>query len=108
MCMGIPMQVVAVEPGFARVCGRGETRRVNTSLIGPCQPGQWLLVFLGDARDEISAERAREVNATLDLLLAAIGPGTAPAASDDPGFALPSAMDTRALQRLTQGEPFLP
>ena len=102
MCMGIPMQVVAVEPGFARVVGRGETRRVNTLLVGQCEPGQWLLVFLDDAREEISAERAGEVNATLDLLLAAIGPGASLSGGEDPGFALPSAMDIHAVQRLTQ------
>ena len=103
MCMGIPMQVVAVKPGFAEVFGRGQARRVNTNLIGPCEPGQWLLVFLDDAREEISADRAREVNTTLDLLQAAIGSGAALSGNEDPGFALPSAMDTHAVQRLTQG-----
>ncbi len=103
MCMGIPMQVMAVEPGFAQVVGRGEARRVNTALIGPCEPGQWLLVFLSDARDQISAERAAEVNATLDLLQAAIGSDAFFSGSEDPGFVLPSAMDTHAVQRLTQG-----
>ena len=34
MCIGIPMQVIAVEDGFAQVQGRGETRRIKTTLIG--------------------------------------------------------------------------
>ena len=102
MCIGIPMQVQAVEPGFARVTGRGETRRVSTLLIGCCEPGQWLLVFLSDAREAISDARAAEVNSTLDLLQAVIDTGTLPQGSE-PGFVLPSAMDIDTLQRLTQG-----
>ena len=102
MCMGIPMQVLTVEPGFAHVAGRGGQRRVSTLLTGPCEPGQWLLVFLDDARELISAERAREVDATLDLLLSALAPDGAYAGPQDPGFARPSAMDSDTLKRLTQ------
>ncbi len=102
MCIGIPMQVVAVEPGFARVLGRGEARRVSTLLVGPCEPDQWLLVFLEDAREQISAERAREVNAALDMLMAVMNPGAGVGFDEDPGFALPSAMDMQAVQRLTR------
>jgi hydrogenase expression/formation protein HypC len=102
MCIGIPMQVISVEPGFANVAGRGEIRRVRTSLIDHCEPGQWLLVFLDDARESITQERAAEVNATLDLLAAAIGQGALPAFPNDPGFALPSGMDVQAVQRMTQ------
>jgi hydrogenase expression/formation protein HypC len=102
MCIGIPMQVISVEPGFANVTGRGETRRVRTSLIDDCEPSQWLLVFLDDARESITQERAAEVNATLDLLAAAIGQGASPAFPDEPGFALPSGMDVQAVQRMTQ------
>ena len=102
MCIGIPMQVTAVEPGFAQVFGRGEARRVSTLLTGVCEPGQWLLVFLNDARELISAQRAREVDATLDLLMAVMAPGGTLSGSEDPGFVLPSAMDPQALQRLTQ------
>jgi hydrogenase expression/formation protein HypC len=100
MCIGIPMQVLAVEPGFAHVTGRGEARRVSTLLVGDCAAGQWLLVFLNDAREVIDAERAQEVNATLDLLQAVIATGSLPD-DDSAGFVLPSAMDVGALQRLT-------
>ncbi len=91
MCIGIPMQVLSVEPGFAMCRGRGERRRVSTLLTGDPEPGQWLLVFLGDARECIDPERAAEVNATLDLLdevmLGSDGSG-------DAGFMLPSRMST--------------
>jgi hydrogenase expression/formation protein HypC len=101
MCIGIPMQVMAVEPGFAQVSGRGEMRRVNTLLIGNCKPGQCLLVFLNDAREVISDARALEINATLDMLQAVLDTGALPAA-DDPGFVLPSAMNMADLKQLTQ------
>jgi hydrogenase expression/formation protein HypC len=96
------MQVLSVEPGFANVAGRGEVRRVGTRLIDKVEPGQWLLVFLDDAREVITPERAAEVNATLDLLALAIGQGESPTFPDEPGFALPSGMDFQAVQRMTQ------
>ncbi len=101
MCIGIPMRVIATEPGFARVSGRGETRRIKTALVGDVDTGQWLLVFLDDAREVLTSERAAEVNATLDLLAAAMGAGNAGDTHADAAFALPSAMDMDALRRLT-------
>jgi len=105
MCIGLPMQVTALAPGRARVCGRGEQREVSTALVGPLAIGDWVLVFLDGAREQISAERAAEVDATLDLLAAAMqatGPGPWPAslAATDPGFPLPSALDAVGLARL--------
>ena len=102
MCIGIPMQVMSVEPGFANVAGRSETRRVGTLLIDNVEPGQWLLVFLDDAREAITPERAAEVNATLDLLAVAIGQDASPAFPNDAGFVLPSEMNLSAVQRMTQ------
>lgn len=89
MCIGIPMQVLAVEPGFATCRGRGERRRVSTVLTGEVEPGDWLLVFLSDARERIDAERAAEVNATLDLLDDVMQGCDG---SGDAGFILPSSM----------------
>jgi hydrogenase expression/formation protein HypC len=100
MCIGIPMQVLAVEEGFAQVQGRGETRRIKTALIGDCRVGDWLLIFIDDAREVISAGRALEVNATLDLLQVVME-GDLSTADTDAGFALPSAMSAADLQRLT-------
>jgi hydrogenase expression/formation protein HypC len=102
MCIGIPMQVEAVESGHAWVVGRGERRRVETALVAPVRAGDWLLVFLGGARARIGARRAAEVDAALDLLVDALG-GTASAA--DPGFALPSAMSPAELAVLAGGSP---
>lgn len=96
------MQVTATRDGFATVVGRGETREVNTALIGPCAVGDWLLIFLDGARERLDAQRAAEVNATLDLL------GTAlfdlAAGDTAAAFSLPSAMTAEQLAALT-GDP---
>jgi hydrogenase expression/formation protein HypC len=94
------MQVLAIEDGFAQVHGRGESRRIKTALIGDCAIGDWLLTFIDDAREIISAERALEVNATLDLLQAVMD-GDLSTNDTEAGFSLPSAMSAADLQRLT-------
>ena len=101
MCIGIPMQVLATRPGFAQAHGRGEVREVNTALVGEPAIGEWLLVFIDAARERIGAERAQEVNATLDLLEAALGSGEA---GSEAGFTLPSAMGAAQLAALTGTE----
>jgi len=101
MCIGIPMQVLALEPGHALCEGRGERRRVRTALVGDPAPGDWLLVFIDSAQERISAERAREVDAPLDLL-AAVQAGEGGGA--DAGFALPSRLSRDELLALA-GNP---
>jgi hydrogenase expression/formation protein HypC len=98
MCIAIPMQVTQAEPGRAWVQGRGERQRVDTALVGDCVPGDWLLVFLGTARERIDAARAAEVNGLLDLVEGAAHAGLDGA---DPGFALPSAMSADQMTALT-------
>jgi hydrogenase expression/formation protein HypC len=102
MCIGIPMQVTAVSAGFAQVLGRGESRRIKTSLLPELALGQWVLVFLDDARELLSPQRAAEVNATLDLLAAAMGQDAGLGSDAKAAFDLPSAMDIHALRQLTQ------
>lgn len=98
MCIGIPMQVVSVEPGRARCVGRDEQRLVRTALVGDVQAGDWLLVFLDDARERIDAARAAEVNAALDLVLGALD-GAARDATV--AFALPSQLSADTLKAMT-------
>ncbi|OYU95846.1 MAG: hydrogenase, partial [Burkholderiales bacterium PBB5] len=99
MCIGLPLQVIATRAGFATVAGRGGQREVSTALVGEPALGQWLLVFIDGARELIDPQRAAEVNATLDLVEAAMnglgsdigsdtGSGRSPVQPhDDPGFA---------------------
>lgn len=100
MCIGIPMQVREVEGPLALCEGRGEQRRVGTALVGTVAPGDWLLVFLNDAREAIDATRAAEVDAALDLVLGAMVGGNAAGEVD---FALPSQMSPQQLRALTGG-----
>lgn len=68
MCIGVPMQVIAVEPGFADCLDGKQNKRISTLLVGECVPGEWLLVFLDDAREKISSDRAKEINEVLAML----------------------------------------
>lgn len=104
MCIGIPMQVRALEPGFAVCEGRGESRRVSTVLLGTVKPDEWLLVFLNDARERITAARAQQVNEALDLVAQAMS--SQPLSREQRQSTesdLPSAMSVEQLNRLTGG-----
>ena len=101
MCIGIPMQVISPEGRHALCEGRGERRRINVALIGDVAPGDWLLVFLDDARERIDAARAIEVNAALDLVLGAM---QGEHVADDVAFALPSQMSAAQMRALTGEE----
>jgi hydrogenase expression/formation protein HypC len=105
MCIALPARVVTVESGHAWVDTREGRRRVSTALVGSVAPGDWLLVFLDNARSVIDADRAAEVDAMLDMLQVAMGaPGAEPARVLAPTFTLPSALDAAALAELT-GQP---
>ena len=102
MCIGIPMQVIEADGRFALCEGRGERRRINTALVGAVNPGDWLLVFLDDAREQIDANRAAEVNTALDLVLSAM---QGHEAMGDIDFALPSQMSPEQMKALTTAGP---
>lgn len=103
MCVAMPMQVLSTSPGHAVVSGRGEQRQVNTALVETLAPGDWVLVFLDSARTRIDAATAAEVNATLDLVDAAMQ--QRPGAHDAAGFALPSQLSAQDLLALTGQRP---
>jgi hydrogenase expression/formation protein HypC len=67
------MEVLRVE-GLQAWCRDrdGSEVVVDTILTGPVNPGQWLLVFLGAAREIVSAEDAAKVSAAIDALDAAL------------------------------------
>lgn len=98
MCLGIPMQVTEVEPGYARCAGRLGPCRVRTALVGDVAVGDWLLVFLDSAQERIPVERAREIDATLDLIEAVMQGG---AGDGEAAFALQSAMSSEQLRALS-------
>lgn len=73
MCLGIPMQVLGMEGMFARCRDRdGSEVRIDTMLVGEVQPGDWLLTFLGAARQIVDADQAALINEAINGLDAAL------------------------------------
>ncbi|MFO0584658.1 MAG: HypC/HybG/HupF family hydrogenase formation chaperone [Anaeromyxobacter sp.] len=68
MCLAVPMRVVSVAGPRATCEGRNGLVDVDTLLCGPVAPGDWVLTFLGGAREVVSAEEAARVDAALDAL----------------------------------------
>ena len=65
MCLGLPLRIVSVE-GIAAVASDGNrTETIDLSLVGDVRPGNWVLTFLGAAREVISAEDARAIGDAL-------------------------------------------
>jgi len=72
MCLGIAMQVVAVDGYNARCEAKGVQREVSLFLLQeePVQPGDHVLVHVGYAIQKITAQEARSTWEALDELLA--------------------------------------
>jgi hydrogenase expression/formation protein HypC len=70
MCVGIPMQVVAVDGNVAMCDGRMGSQTIDVALIGVVVPGEWLLTFLGAARGRLDAQDAARIDRALDALAA--------------------------------------
>ncbi|MEQ8825400.1 MAG: HypC/HybG/HupF family hydrogenase formation chaperone [Filomicrobium sp.] len=74
MCVGIPMQVIETGLGVSRCQARDGEHEIDMSLVGQLEPGAWVMVFLGAAREVISAETAAQTADALEALqLAARG-----------------------------------
>lgn len=76
MCVGIPMRVIRCEGNYAICEGRNGEQQVDMLLVGEVQPGQWLLSFLGAARELLSDDDAEKINAALDGLEMALAGGS--------------------------------
>lgn len=83
MCVALPMQVLAMEGEIAICQSRNGVERLNTLLTGRLQPGDWVLGFLGSAREVIDADRAAQVNAALEVVAATMHGTPASAAELD-------------------------
>lgn len=70
MCLGLPMRVIEVGPGWALCASEGETRRIDTALVGAVVPGDWLMTFLGAAREIMSEAEAGRSTRALNALAA--------------------------------------
>jgi len=61
MCIGVPMQIVETGDGYAWCEGMGETRQIDTLLVGNLPVGSWVLTFLDSAREVLSADDAARI-----------------------------------------------
>jgi hydrogenase expression/formation protein HypC len=68
MCVAVPLQVIRMEGLHALCAGPSGEERIDTLLTGPLEPGQWVLGFLGAAREIIDAGRAAQVADALAAL----------------------------------------
>lgn len=101
MCIGIPLQVLSLSPGHALCDDAGTPRPVRTMLLGDgLAPGDWLLVFLDNAIERLSPDRAAEICHTLALLAGAMA-GQPSDPADDTGFDLPSRWTTAQLRAMS-------
>ena len=72
MCIGTPMQVIAVAAGRAVCEGRGERCELDCALIAMPEPGAWVLSFRGAAMRVMTPQEAAQANGALDALAAVL------------------------------------
>ena len=68
MCIGVPIQVIEAGSGTALCRARDGDHHVDTRLLGEVEAGEWLMVFLGAARERMSEEAARQSADALEAL----------------------------------------
>ncbi len=73
MCLGIPMQIRAIDGFNARCEAKGVERDVNLFMLQheTLEPGDYVVVHVGYAIEKISAQDARSAWEIYDLMLAA-------------------------------------
>jgi hydrogenase expression/formation protein HypC len=65
MCVGLPLQITAIDGIAARARNDGHEELIDLSLTPEAQVGDWLLTFLGTSREVISEDEARKISAAL-------------------------------------------
>ena len=75
MCLGIPMQVIAIDGFIARCSAKGIERDVSLFLLQdePVSVGDCVLVHVGYAIQRMTSEEARSAWELYDQILAAEG-----------------------------------
>ena len=68
MCVGIPMQITAIDGIAATTTNGRHTEVIDLSLTSDAQVGDWVLTFLGTSREIISQEEADKIGAALEGL----------------------------------------
>ncbi|MEM1129134.1 MAG: HypC/HybG/HupF family hydrogenase formation chaperone [Pseudomonadota bacterium] len=83
MCVGLPLRITAIE-GIAASAESGDhVEMIDLSLTPEAVVGDWVLTFLGAAREVITADEAQKISAALDGLRAVMaGEGLGDAFAD--------------------------
>lgn len=76
MCLGVPMQVTAVEPHHAWCAADGRRERLDMALVGPQPVGTWVLAFQGTARQVMGDEEAAQARAARRALAEVLAGGS--------------------------------
>ena len=73
MCLGIPMQVLAIEGWMARCSAKGVERDVSLFLLQDDRPaiGEFVVVHVGYAIQKVTPQEARSAWEVYDQVLAA-------------------------------------
>lgn len=76
MCVGTPMRLTGVDGIVGHALHQGAPRLVDLSLVPDARPGDWVLEFLGTARETLPEAEARLILRALDGLAAVMAGGT--------------------------------
>lgn len=68
MCVGIPMQLTAIDGIAGHATDNGATVLLDLSLLPDARVGDWVLGFLGTAREILPESEARLILQALDGL----------------------------------------
>lgn len=68
MCIGIPMQLTAVDGIVGHATDRGQPQLLDLSLLPGVRAGDWVLGFLGTAREVLAEPEALLILKALDGL----------------------------------------
>jgi hydrogenase expression/formation protein HypC len=68
MCVGIPVQLLAVDGIVGHAQDAGLAEKVDLSLVPEARPGDWVLNFLGTAHAILPEDEALKIRAALQGL----------------------------------------
>lgn len=72
MCLGIPYRIVEPGFGFARAVSRGGEAVIDTRLVGDVSEGDWVMTFLGAAREKLGEAEALRIEDALEAVARAM------------------------------------
>ncbi|MGH1416981.1 MAG: HypC/HybG/HupF family hydrogenase formation chaperone [Pelagimonas sp.] len=68
MCVGVPMQITAIDGIAATTTDGRHIEVIDLSLTPDAKEGDWILTFLGASREVITLDEAKKIVAALDGL----------------------------------------